>query len=128
MTRAAKDIASDISKAFGGEFKVNGKTYTMKTDVQITAVTSMDDVSSSDHLFVLSDRIESADIAGRAATNEIGGKVMSVWSGDFADNDWLGNNLSYNNIFWEVGKERIEYIKLCVIIIIDKILAMNAYL
>ena len=96
MTRAAKDIASDISKAFGGEFKVNGKTYTMKTDVQITAVTSMDDVSSSDHLFVLSDRIESADIAGRAATNEIGGKVMSVWSGDFADNDWLGNNLSYN--------------------------------
>ena len=96
MTRAAKDIASSISRAFGGEFKVNGKTYTMKTDVQITAVTSMDDVSSSDHLFVLSDRIESADIAGRAATNEIGGKVMSVWSGDFADNDWLGNNLSYN--------------------------------
>ena len=53
---------------------------------------------------------------------------MSVWSGDFADNDWLGNNLSYNNIFWEVGKERIEYIKLCAIIIIDKILAINVYL
>ncbi len=74
MARAAKNLASGISKAFGGKFEVNGKTYTMKTDVQITAASSMDDVSASDHLFVLSDKIEPADIPGRAATNEMGGE------------------------------------------------------
>jgi RHS repeat-associated protein len=97
MGRAATDIGKGIANAFGGKFEVDGKTYTMKTDIQISAVTSMDEVSTSDHLFVLSDKIKSADIPGRAATNEMGGKVMSVWSGDFADNDWLSNNFSHNN-------------------------------
>lgn len=97
MKRAAKDIASGISSAFNGKLTVNGKTYNMETDVQVSAVTSMDDVSSSDHLFVLSDIIEPADIPGRAATNQMGGKVISAWSGDFANDNWLSNTFSYNN-------------------------------
>ena len=53
VNRAASDIASGISDVFSGVFKFEGQTYTLQTDVQLDAVSSMDDVMDSDHLFVL---------------------------------------------------------------------------
>ena len=74
VNRAASDIASGISDVFIGVFKFEGQTYTLQTDVQLDAVSSMDDVMDSDHLFVLRD----ADgQSARGAVNMIGGKVLN---------------------------------------------------
>ena len=94
MNRATKDIASGINDAFSGDFKINGTTYTLKTDVQLETAESMDDVVGSDHLFVLAD----ADgKSARGATNENGGKVMTIASSDYANDNWFSNTFSSNN-------------------------------
>lgn len=84
---AAKDISNGISKAFGNEITIDGKTYTLKTDIDISEVSSVDDVAASDHLFVIADQ---SDIRIRGVTNEIGGKVIHLNNGDY--NGILGNN------------------------------------
>jgi hypothetical protein len=94
MDRAAKDISSDINSAFSGEFESGGQTYTLVTDVQLEAVTSMDDVAESDHLFVLMD----ADgKSGRGVINMMGGKVMNLAASDYANDNWFSNIFSWNN-------------------------------
>jgi RHS repeat-associated protein len=94
MNRAAKDIASDIDKTFSGEFEMDKIKYTLKTDVQLEAVSSMNDVTDSDHLFVLAD----ADgKSARGATNMMGGKVMTIAASDYANNNWFSNTFSWNN-------------------------------
>ncbi|MBE8721561.1 hypothetical protein C4F40_12610 [Sphingobacterium sp. Ka21] len=92
--RAAGDIASGIDDAFSGSLKLNGKTYELKTNVKIDAAKSMDEVSSSDHLFVMAN---SDGKNARGATSMIGGKVITLAESDFADDNWMSNNLSYNN-------------------------------
>jgi RHS repeat-associated protein len=94
VKRAASDIASGINAAFSGEFKVGGQIYTLQTDIQLEAVSSMGDVSASDHLFNIVD----ADGEGaRGAVNEIGGKVINVASVDYANDNWFSNTFSWNN-------------------------------
>ena len=97
MKRAAKDIASDIKSSYEGEFEwSDGKIYNLKVDMDLKVVTSMKDVESADHLFVLAD---SDGEGARGATSMSGGKVMTLASKDFADDNWLSNNLSHNNTF-----------------------------
>ncbi|MCD7971639.1 MAG: matrixin family metalloprotease [Candidatus Azobacteroides sp.] len=92
--RAAKDIASGISKAFEGTFEMDGQTYTMQTDIQLTAAQSMNEVADADHLFVLAD----ADgKLARGATNQQGGKVMHIDAGDFANDNWFSNTFFSSN-------------------------------
>jgi len=94
VKRAASDIASGINAAFIGEFKVGGQIYTLQTDIQLEAVSSMGDVAASDHLFNIVD----ADGEGaRGAANEIGGKVINVASVDYANDNWFSNTFSWNN-------------------------------
>jgi RHS repeat-associated protein len=94
VKRAASDIASGINAAFSGEFKVGDQTYTLQTDIQLEAVSSMGDVAASDHLF----NIVNADGEGaRGAANEIGGKVINVASVDYANDNWFSNTFSWNN-------------------------------
>ena len=97
MKRAAKDIVSDIKSTYEGEFEwSDGKTYNLKVDMDLKVVTSMKDVESADHLFVLAD----SDGEGvRGVTSMSGGKVMTLASRDFANNNLLSNNLSHNNTF-----------------------------
>jgi RHS repeat-associated protein len=92
--RAAKDIASGIANAFGGSVKINGKTYDLKTNISIEGAKTMDEVSSSDHLFVMAN---SDGENARGATNMIGGKVVTLAESDYADDNWMSNNFSYNN-------------------------------
>ena len=88
VNRAASDIASGISDVFSGVFKFEGQTYTLQTDVQLDAVSSMDDVMDSDHLFVLRD----ADgQSARGAVNMIGGKVINLASSDYTNDNWFSN-------------------------------------
>jgi RHS repeat-associated protein len=94
--RAAKDIASGINDAYSGEFKMNGTTYTLQTDVQLEVAGSMDDVAESDHLFVLSDA-DGDENSARGATSMDGGKVITIAASDYANDNWFSNNLSWNN-------------------------------
>ncbi|WP_289059572.1 hypothetical protein [uncultured Bacteroides sp.] len=95
VNRAASDIASGISDVFSGVFKFEGQTYTLQTDVQLDAVSSMDDVMDSDHLFVLRD----ADgQSARGAVNMIGGKVINLASSDYTNDNWFSNTFFSNNI------------------------------
>lgn len=88
VNRAASDITSGISDVFSGVFKFEGQTYTLQTDVQLDAVSSMDDVMDSDHLFVLRD----ADgQSARGAVNMIGGKVINLASSDYTNDNWFSN-------------------------------------
>ncbi len=94
VTRAASNIASGIDAAFSGEFKVDGQTYTLQTDIQLEAVSSMEDVAAYDHLL----NIMNADGEGaRGAVNEIGRKVINVASVDYANDNWFSNTFSWNN-------------------------------
>ena len=80
-----------IYKGLELEANINGyATYDLKV------ATSMKDVENSDHLFVLAD---SDSKGARGATSMLGGKVMTLASSDFANNNWLSNNLSYNKTF-----------------------------
>ena len=97
MKRAAKDIVSDIKSTYEGKFEwSDNKTYNLKVDMDLKVATSMKDVENSDHLFVLAD---SDSKGARGATSMLGGKVMTLASSDFANNNWLSNNLSYNKTF-----------------------------
>ncbi len=77
---AAKNIASGISKAFGKGITIDGKEYKLQTDIQITGVSSMDDVADSDHLFVMANQ---DDYRVRGVSNEIGGKVIHLNKNDY---------------------------------------------
>jgi RHS repeat-associated protein len=68
MDAAAKGISSQIESSFQGE--VNGVTFNTKTDISVAE--TMDDVSNSDHLFVMSE-MSNDKVAG--AANDFGGKV-----------------------------------------------------
>jgi len=94
MDRAADDIAAGIEEAFTGYFKMNGEIYTLVTDVQLEAVKSMDDVASSDHLFVIQD---DDGKSARGVINMNGGKVMNIAASDFANDNLFSNMFSRNN-------------------------------
>jgi len=55
MEEAANDIAKALEKDFTGSFKADGEKYELKTDVQLEVAESMEDVETSDHLFVIAD-------------------------------------------------------------------------
>jgi RHS repeat-associated protein len=94
VSRAANDIASGINNAFSGEFEYDGQTYTLQTSIQLESVTTMDDVTTSDHLFVLAD----ADgKSARGVTSMDGGKVMTVAASDYANDNWFSNIFSSND-------------------------------
>ena len=96
MKRAANDIASGIDKSFSGKFKKDGVTYTLKTDIQLEAVTSMNDVAESDHLFVMEDG-EGGAGSDRGVINENGGKVMTLYAGDYRNDNWFSNSFLPND-------------------------------
>ncbi len=97
MNRAAKDIVSDIKNTYEGKFEwSDGKVYNLRVDMKLQVANSMKDIEYSDHLFVLAD---SDGKGARGTTNMSGGKVMTLASSDFADDNWLSNNLSYNKTF-----------------------------
>lgn len=81
MSAASNGIMSAIGKAFeGANVSIDGKSYSLNMDIQISAVSSMDDVASSDHLFVMADN----GYAGTyGVTNEIGGKVVHLNASGF---------------------------------------------
>ncbi|WP_455963819.1 RHS repeat-associated core domain-containing protein, partial [Bacteroides bouchesdurhonensis] len=93
VKRAAFDIAFGISDAFNGEFQDNNQKFILKTDIQIKAVNSMKEVSQSDHLFVLED---ANGKGARGATNMPGGKVMTIASSDYANDNWFSDHFSWN--------------------------------
>nr|WP_320022268.1 RHS repeat-associated core domain-containing protein [uncultured Draconibacterium sp.] len=68
MGKALKGIISQLQSTFSGE--VDGMTF--NTEVDLSVAETMDDVSESDHLFVLSE-ITNDKIGG--AANDFGGKV-----------------------------------------------------
>lgn len=97
MKRAAEDIASDIKNTYEGKFEwSDGETYNLKVDMDLQVANSMKDVENSDHLFVLAD---SDGKGARGATSMAGGKVMTLASSDFANNNWLSNHLFHNKTF-----------------------------
>ncbi|WP_455585614.1 RHS repeat-associated core domain-containing protein, partial [Bacteroides sp.] len=93
MSRAASDIASDISKAFNGAFEMDGESYILQTDIQLSVVNSMDRVEDSDHLFVF---LEADGKSGRGAVNKMGGKVINVAASDYANDNWFSNTFFSN--------------------------------
>jgi RHS repeat-associated protein len=82
MENAVSDISSAISSSFNGSFEVNGEGISFNTNVQLSEASSMDDVSGSDHLFVIGDNNESS---ANGAANMSGGKVAFLNAADFAD-------------------------------------------
>jgi RHS repeat-associated protein len=93
MDRAAKDIASDIKTAFSGDVEIGGKTIPMQVNVELLPVSSMTEVSDNDHLFVLVNGY--GKVGG--GVNMMGGKVMNIYAGDYANDNMFSNNLSWNS-------------------------------
>jgi hypothetical protein len=90
--------ARGIKKSFtGGTEGEDGKKYTFETDIQLDIAKSMDDVKSSDHLYVIADKDASVDKPALGATSTIGGKVMHIRAEDYHNDNWLSNNLMSNN-------------------------------
>jgi RHS repeat-associated protein len=94
--RAASDIAAGINSSFAGEFTIGEETFQFETNVKIDAVSSMNDVYESDHLFVIADRNSDADVQARGATSMDGGKVMTLASSDFRNDNIISNMLPNN--------------------------------
>jgi hypothetical protein len=95
MERAANMISNEISSAFEGEFTLNGETLTLTTNIQLDVAGSMNDVSVSDHLFVIADRDKNSTIPARGVINQIGGLVMTLPSSDFRNDNVISNLLPY---------------------------------
>lgn len=87
MDETVSDLSSDIASTFSGSIEIKGSDVEFNTDVQLEKTNSMDDVDKSDHLFVLANGTAEEGKA-RGTTNEIGGKVMHLYSGDYPTNSW----------------------------------------
>ena len=75
MTDATNRISSLIESSFKG--KVNGVKFS--TNVDLSVANSMDDVAESDHVFALTDKIESSsDGLVHGISSSIGGKVAFI--------------------------------------------------
>jgi len=91
VDQAASDISESIQSWFKGE--VDGVSF--KTETNITAAESMDDVSNSDHVFALAKmkEVPDTDRTPLGASSEFGGKVAFIdadyFSGPF--DTTLGN-------------------------------------
>ena len=59
---------------------VDGNTYSLEIDMDLSVAKSMDDVNESDHLFVFAD---SNGEGARGVTSMFGGKVMTLASSDY---------------------------------------------
>ncbi len=82
MDNAISDISSGISSAFSGSIKVKGVGISFNTNVQLSEVSSMDDVAESDHLFVIGDNDRTL---ANGAANMLGGKVAFLNAADFSN-------------------------------------------
>lgn len=93
MNSAANSITSDITNTFSGNITIDDKKYTFKLNAQISSASSMDDVSDSDHLFIISTTTNFA----RGSTSMLGGKAMHVSRDDFHNDNWFSNTFFSNN-------------------------------
>ena len=98
MDEAIADMTEDLADSFSGEIKLGDDTYELKTDIQLEAAESMDDVKDSDHLIVFADG-SGDEGTTRGASNEIGGKVIYLYSGDYPTNSWYSPGWSYTRSF-----------------------------
>lgn len=74
MEDATKNIATAIERAYKDDDDIS-----FNTDIQLSVAQSMDDISESDHLFVLTDKIvEVKDGEVYGASNYMGGKVAFI--------------------------------------------------
>jgi RHS repeat-associated protein len=96
MDETISDLSEDFADTFEGEFKVNGETYELKTDIQLQEAKSMDDVKESDHLVVLANGKPETG-ATRGASDMFGGKVMYIYSGDYPKNGSLSGFFGFSN-------------------------------
>ncbi len=72
-------VTSNITKGIGRAYKGEVDGISFNTDVQLSSAKNMDEVSNSDHLFVLTDKIskiKDGEIYG--ASNYPGGKVSFI--------------------------------------------------
>lgn len=75
MKDATENIATAIERAYKNDGDIS-----FNTDIQLSVAQSMDDVSESDHLFVLTDKIvEVKDGEVYGASNYMGGGESCVY-------------------------------------------------
>ena len=96
IKKAARDIAKGIKSTYSGNLTLNGKEYELSIDANIEAVSSMNEVSDSDHLFVIAN---SDGNLARGSTNMLGGKVMTLASNDYVNDNWFSNTFFQNDTF-----------------------------
>jgi RHS repeat-associated protein len=94
MKKAANQLSTWIAAMLNGKFDADGKSYTLKVEMQLNIAESMDDVAESDHLFVLADCDYTV---ASGAINMIGGKVMTINADDYANDNWFSNIFIPNN-------------------------------
>jgi hypothetical protein len=103
MKETVSDMIGDISDSFQGKFNIGNKEYTMASDIKLEAVSSMDEVGSSDHLIVLA---HATGKGARGPTNEIGGKTIHVASSDYPEKGTVSGLFGLSNtrsLVHEVG-------------------------
>ena len=96
VIRAASDIAKGIISTYSGSLSLDGQDYELNINANIEAVSSMDEVSDGDHLFVIAN---SDGRRARGATNMHGGKVMTLASNDYINDNWFSNTFFRNDTF-----------------------------
>ena len=91
VKKYASQLQSRLSKAFTNK----SGSFTFSADVEVTGVSSIDDVDSSDHLLAIVDNVEgeSADGSPAGGLGEFNGQIAYVESGqwwqDTASNEWM---------------------------------------
>jgi hypothetical protein len=83
LTDATKRISDQIESSFSG--KADGVTFS--TNVNLSAVNSMNDVAESDHIFALADINSPKDGTINGASNLQGGKVAFI-DADYFSGPW----------------------------------------
>jgi hypothetical protein len=79
MAAATSKISNQIESSFNGKFDVNGKDVAFSTNVNLSVANSMDDVADSDHVFALTDDLQSPQRKTlQGISSDIGGKVEFI--------------------------------------------------
>ena len=84
VQEAISDMTADIEATFQGSVEYNGEQYKFETDIQLEEVTNLNDISSSDHLFVLSKNAKKDRRLANGVSSRIGGKVAFIGSEQYA--------------------------------------------
>jgi RHS repeat-associated protein len=97
MSAFKKQLRSDLSKAFSGSYEAGNTSYTFETgDIELDNVSSMDQVSDSDHVLTIVDDVTGKTVDKDGNGGEVAGKaefgMKNLWTEPSSNTSWLSEH------------------------------------